>query len=158
MYSNILSLHYKKKDLRCKANGENNSSKWNPIVLELGCGKGEYAVGLAKRYPQKNFIGIDIKGARMWSGAKQALEEGINNVAFLRTNIELIDRFLPKVKYQKYGLPSPTRKWKKWESGSLLPGYATIPKYSIARRFDPSEKRQSVHVHPKFRYRNWSVE
>lgn len=65
----------------------------NPIVLELGCGKGEYAVGLAKRYPQKNFIGIDIKGARMWSGAKQALEEGINNVAFLRTNIELIDRF-----------------------------------------------------------------
>lgn len=68
----------------------------NPIVLELGCGKGEYAVGLAKRYPQKNFIGIDIKGARMWSGAKQALEEGINNVAFLRTNIELIDRFFAK--------------------------------------------------------------
>lgn len=65
----------------------------NPIVLELGCGKGEYAVGLAKRYPQKNFIGIDIKGARMWSGAKQALEEGINNVAFLRTNIELINSF-----------------------------------------------------------------
>lgn len=81
----------------------------NPIVLELGCGKGEYAVGLAKRYPQKLYRNRH-KGARMWSGAKQALEEGINNVAFLRTNIELIDRFLPKVKYQKYGLPSPTRK------------------------------------------------
>ena len=65
----------------------------NPIVLELGCGKGEYAVGLARLFPDVNFIGVDIKGARMWSGAKQALEEGIKNVAFLRTNIELIDRF-----------------------------------------------------------------
>ena len=65
----------------------------NPIVLELGCGKGEYAVGLAKMYPQKNFIGIDIKGARMWTGAKQSLQENIANVAFLRTNIELIHYF-----------------------------------------------------------------
>lgn len=65
----------------------------NPIVLELGCGKGEYAVGLARRFPDKNFIGVDIKGARMWTGATQAAKEGIKNVAFLRTNIELIDRF-----------------------------------------------------------------
>ena len=65
----------------------------NPIVLELGCGKGEYTVGLAKRYPQMNFIGVDIKGARMWTGATQALQEGLKNVAFLRTNIEIIDRF-----------------------------------------------------------------
>ena len=65
----------------------------NPIVLELGCGKGEYTVGLAKRYPQMNFIGVDIKGARMWTGATQATQEGLKNVAFLRTNIEIIDRF-----------------------------------------------------------------
>ena len=65
----------------------------NPIVLELGCGKGEYTVGLAKQYPNMNFIGVDIKGARMWTGATQALEEGLKNVAFLRTNIEIIDRF-----------------------------------------------------------------
>jgi tRNA (guanine-N7-)-methyltransferase len=65
----------------------------NPIVLELGCGKGEYTVGLAKLYPNMNFIGVDIKGARMWTGATQALEEGLKNVAFLRTNIEIIDRF-----------------------------------------------------------------
>ena len=65
----------------------------NPIVLELGCGKGEYTVGLAKLFPDKNFIGIDIKGARMWSGAKQAEEEGLSNVAFLRTHIELIKHF-----------------------------------------------------------------
>ena len=65
----------------------------NPIVLELGCGKGEYTVGLAKKFPQKNFIGIDIKGARMWTGATQALQEQLPNVAFIRTNIELIERF-----------------------------------------------------------------
>jgi len=65
----------------------------NPIVLELGCGKGEYTVGLARMMPQVNFIGVDIKGARMWTGATQALQEGLRNVAFLRTNIEVIDRF-----------------------------------------------------------------
>lgn len=68
----------------------------NPIVLELGCGKGEYTVGLAKLFPEKNFIGVDIKGARMWTGAKQSLEEEMTNVAFLRTHIELIDRFFVK--------------------------------------------------------------
>ena len=63
----------------------------NPIVLELGCGKGEYTVALAQKYPDKNFIGIDIKGARFWRGAKTAVENGMKNVAFLRTQIELID-------------------------------------------------------------------
>lgn len=65
----------------------------NPIVLELGCGRGEYSVGLARLYPDKNFIGVDIKGARMWTGATEALQEGLTNVAFLRTQIEIIDRF-----------------------------------------------------------------
>lgn len=63
----------------------------HPIVLELGCGKGEYTVGLAERYPDKNFIGIDIKGARFWRGAKTAIEGEINNAAFLRIQIELVD-------------------------------------------------------------------
>jgi tRNA (guanine-N7-)-methyltransferase len=75
--------------------------KWNelffknnrPIVIELGCGKGEYTVGLAKIFPEKNFIGIDIKGARMWSGATQAQQENLKNAAFIRTHIELIDSF-----------------------------------------------------------------
>ena len=62
-----------------------------PLVLELGCGKGEYSVGLAKKYPNRNFVGIDIKGARFWRGAKTAIEDNIPNVAFLRTQIELID-------------------------------------------------------------------
>jgi len=65
----------------------------HPIVLELGCGRGEYTVGLAEKYPDKNFIGVDIKGARMWAGAKQAIEKGLKNVAFLRTQIEFITEF-----------------------------------------------------------------
>lgn len=63
----------------------------NPIVVELGCGKGEYTVALAKKFPKKNFIGIDIKGARFWRGAKTAIEEKIPNVAFVRTQIELVE-------------------------------------------------------------------
>lgn len=62
----------------------------NPIVLELGCGKGEYTVALAERDPSRNYIGIDIKGARMWRGAKTATERGMRNVGFLRTRIEFI--------------------------------------------------------------------
>ncbi len=65
----------------------------NPIVLELGCGRGEYTVGLARLFPEKNFIGVDIKGSRMWTGATESLNEGLKNVAFLRTHIEFIDRF-----------------------------------------------------------------
>ena len=65
----------------------------NPIVLELGCGKGEYSVGLATRFPDKNYIGVDIKGARMWRGAKTSNEEKLTNVAFLRTRIEFISSF-----------------------------------------------------------------
>ena len=61
------------------------------MVLELGCGKGEYTVGLAKRNPNKNFIGIDIKGARFWRGAKTAIENQMPNVAFIRTQIELVE-------------------------------------------------------------------
>lgn len=76
----------------------------NPIVLELGCGKGEYTVGLARKFPDMNFIGVDIKGARMWTGATQAIRDGITNVAFLRTNIEIIDRFFSSGEVQEIWL------------------------------------------------------
>lgn len=65
----------------------------NPIVLELGCGRGEYTVGLGRLFPNKNFIGVDIKGSRMWTGATESLNENMKNVAFLRTHIEFIERF-----------------------------------------------------------------
>ena len=85
--------------------------KPQPIVLELGCGKGDYTIALARRHPEMNFIGVDIKGARLWKGAKEATEEKMGNVAFLRTRIEFIDAFFgsARAKSPKSGSPSPTR-------------------------------------------------
>jgi tRNA (guanine-N7-)-methyltransferase len=87
----------------------------NPLVLELGCGKGEYSVALAKKYPNKNFIGIDIKGARFWRGAKTATEENISNVAFLRTQIELIDHAFANNEVDEIWItfPDPQIKYKR---------------------------------------------
>jgi len=87
----------------------------NPLVLELGCGKGEYSIGLAKKYPNKNFIGIDIKGARFWRGAKTAVEESISNVAFLRTQIELIEFAFAKDEVDEIWItfPDPQIKYKR---------------------------------------------
>jgi len=87
----------------------------NPIVVELGCGKGEYSVGLAQKYPDKNFIGIDIKGARFWRGAKTALEEDLKNVAFLRTQIELIDQVFGENEITEIWItfPDPQIKYKR---------------------------------------------
>ncbi|HEX7493536.1 MAG TPA: tRNA (guanosine(46)-N7)-methyltransferase TrmB [Bacteroidales bacterium] len=82
------------KDHPVKGNWQNELFKnENPIVLELGCGKGEYTIGLANRFPDNNFIGIDIKGARLWRGAKTSNEQKLPNVAFLRTRIEFINSF-----------------------------------------------------------------
>jgi tRNA (guanine-N7-)-methyltransferase len=79
---------------------EGMAGKWNafwknnnPVLLELACGKGEYAVGLGKLYPSKNFIGIDLKGNRIWVGAKKALQQNLNNVAFLRTQIDQLNTY-----------------------------------------------------------------
>ena len=85
----------------------------NPIVLELGCGRGEYTVGLAERNPNKNYIGIDIKGARMWAGAKQAELAGIKNVAFLRTNIEMISHFFAPDEVAEIWITFPDPQMKK---------------------------------------------
>jgi len=84
----------------------------NPIVLELGCGKGEYTLGLARKYPNRNFIGVDIKGARMWRGAKTALEEGLSNVAFYRGPIEFITKNFDKNEISEIWItfPDPQKK------------------------------------------------
>lgn len=87
--------------------GEEYFGNSNPIVLELGCGKGEYTVGLARKYPDKNFIGVDIKGARIWTGAKMAEVEGLKNVAFLRTDIELIDHFFAQSEVSEIWITFP---------------------------------------------------
>ncbi len=85
----------------------------HPIVLELGCGRGEYTVGLGCLFPGKNFIGVDIKGARMWTGATESLRAGMTNVAFLRTNIEIIDRFFAPDEVGEIWLTFPDPQMKK---------------------------------------------
>ncbi len=87
----------------------------NPIVLELGCGKGEYTVGLAQKFPDKNFIGIDIKGARFWRGAKTASEETLQNTAFIRTQIELIEGLFNENEVSEIWItfPDPQIKYKR---------------------------------------------
>lgn len=95
--------------------GPNFFKNNQPIALELGCGKGEYTVNLAKKYPDKNFIGVDIKGARFWRGAKTALEENLKNVGFLRTQIELIDLCFAEREVDEIWItfPDPQLKYKR---------------------------------------------
>ncbi|MCV6630595.1 MAG: tRNA (guanosine(46)-N7)-methyltransferase TrmB [Flavobacteriaceae bacterium] len=87
----------------------------NPIVLELGCGKGEYTLALAERNPSCNYIGIDIKGARMWRGAKTALEKNMKNVGFLRTQIELVEQLFAPNEIDEIWItfPDPQIKYKR---------------------------------------------
>ena len=95
--------------------GEEFFKNEHPIVLELGCGKGEYSVNLAQKYPLKNFIGVDIKGARFWRGAKTALEEKLDNVGFLRTQIELINHCFAENEVDEIWItfPDPQIKYKR---------------------------------------------
>mgnify|MGYP001412202968 FL=1 len=94
-FGNVIQpkINFYSNDDDLKGNWSTVFNNENPLVLELGCGAGEYTVALAKDYPNKNFIGIDIKGARIWKGAKAALDEGLNNVRFLRTKVDFITKF-----------------------------------------------------------------
>jgi tRNA (guanine-N7-)-methyltransferase len=106
----------------------------NPIVLELGCGKGEYTVNLAKMYPGKNFIGVDIKGARLWKGAKEATELKMPNVAFLRTRIENIVSFFNQNEVSEIWItfpdpqPRPAKARKRLSSSRFLTYYQQFAK------------------------------
>ena len=94
------------KECALKGNWHRDIFKNNyPIVLELGCGRGEYTVGLGRLFPSKNFVGVDIKGARMWAGAKESINAGMCNVAFLRTDIEMIDLFFANGEVNEIYLP-----------------------------------------------------
>ena len=85
----------------------------NPIIMELGCGKGEYTVALAERNPNFNYIGVDIKGARLYNGAKEAFDKGLKNVGFLRTNIEIIGQFFGTEEIAEIWLTFPDPQMKK---------------------------------------------
>lgn len=113
-----------------KGNWRSFFNNENPIVLELGCGKGEYTVGLAKRNADKNHIGIDIKGARFWRGAKTAVEEDLGNVAFLRTQIELVDQLFDANEVDEIWItfPDPQIKYKRTKHRMTNPDF--LSKYN----------------------------
>jgi len=100
-----------------------------PLTLELGCGKGEYTIGLAKMFPERNFIGVDIKGARIWKGAKTANEGKLMNVAFLRTRIELINSFFAAQEVSEIWITFPDPQLKKRRNKKRLTGSRFLNQY-----------------------------
>jgi tRNA (guanine-N7-)-methyltransferase len=118
----LVDSNGEKKDLKGKWNHEFFQNT-NPIVLELGCGKGNYTVELALRFPDKNFIGVDLKGNRLWTGAKRALELKLSNAAFIRTRIELLPHFFAENEVSEIWItfPDPYPKKSKADKRRFFP-------------------------------------
>lgn len=133
-FSNVIQpkINYSDKDHLVKGAWSNIFKNKNPIVLELGCGAGEYTIGLAKLFPNNNFVGVDIKGARIWKGAKIALEENLNNVQFLRSKIDYIDKFFGKNEIHEIWLtfsdPQPKKPRKRLTSSLFINRYCSFLK------------------------------
>lgn len=122
------NFDYTKPGLQGKDGAIDLKGKWQelhfkndkPLTLELACGRGEYTLALARAYPERNFIGVDIKGARIWKGAKTALAEGLDNAAFLRTRIELIQHFIAENEVSEIWITFPDPFLKKGKSNRRL--------------------------------------
>ena len=121
----------------------------HPIVLELGCGRGEYTVGLAAAHPEMNYIGVDIKGARMWRGAKTATEQAMENVAFLRTRIEFIDSFFAPGEVDQIWITFPDPQMNKRRVNKRLTAPGFLERYARFLRPDGiiHLKTDSGHLH-----------
>ncbi len=131
-YPNVIEPTYDDlKSFKLKAHWNSTYFKNNqPIVVELGCGKGEYTIGLAQKFPNKNFIGIDIKGARMWKGATEALECKQHNVAFLRTRIEFIERCFASNEIDEIWITFPDPQLKKRRAKNRLTHPSFLKRYA----------------------------
>ena len=117
----------------------------NPVVLELGCGRGEYTVSLAERYPDKNFIGVDIKGARMWRGAKTATEQEMRNAGFLRTRIEFIDSCFAPGEVDEIWITFPDPQLRKGRVKKRLTAPEFLTRYArFLRRADQSTSKATA--------------
>lgn len=131
-YPNVFYVSYEEG-----LNGYADKGKWhqhyfkntNPVVLELGCGKGEYTVGLGEKYPHKNFIGVDIKGNRMWTGATKALEEKLTNIAFLRTRIDFLEAVFVPEEISEIWITFPDPQPKKGKAKKRLTSPKFLAKY-----------------------------
>ena len=121
----------------------------NPIIVELGCGKGEYTVNLAKSNPSKNYIGIDIKGARFWRGAKTSFDENLENVVFLRTQIELIDFVFGKQEVKEIWLtfPDPQIKYQRRKHRLTNPLFLNLYKNILVEKGMVHLKTDSEFLH-----------
>lgn len=118
------------KDFRLKGKWKDQVfENQQALVLELGCGKGEYTVGLARLHPDRNYLGLDIKGARIWKGAKTAQEEGLTNVAFLRTRIDFITSFFDRDEVDEIWITFPDPQEKRRRLKKRLPGALFLNKY-----------------------------
>jgi tRNA (guanine-N7-)-methyltransferase len=124
-FEEVYGRDYQLKGLWCRTVFRNES----PLILELGCGKGEYTVGLARQYPKKNFMGLDIKGARIWTGARLAQKEGLTNVAFLRTRIDFINSFFAKDEVDEIWITFPDPQEKKRRQKKRLSGAVFLNRY-----------------------------
>ena len=130
--------HVRQPSLELLDSGYYLKGKWkedffqnqNPLVLELGCGMGEYSVGLAERFPEKNFLGIDIKGARMWQGANSVLEKNIKNVGFLRIRIDWIEKCFAKNEVDEIWITFPDPQIKKRRGTKRLTHPIFLKRYS----------------------------
>jgi len=104
----------------------------NPLILELGCGKGEYTLQMAEKYPENNYIGIDIKGARMWKGAKESWEKGLKNTGFIRTQIELTDHFFAPGEVSEIWLTFPDPQMKKFKKRLTSSRFISLYRHFLA--------------------------
>ena len=132
-FPNVHDFLFTERENNFKLKGKWNKEYFknnNPIVLELGCGKGEYSIGLAEKYPNKNFIGVDIKGARIWRGSKNAQEKNLQNVAFLRTQVEFIEGCFEKDEVSEIWItfpdPQPNKEKKRLTHSVFLNRYKNI--------------------------------
>jgi len=132
-FTNVHEFLFTERKTDFKLKGKWNKEYFkneNPIVLELACGKGEYSIGLAEKYPNKNFIGVDIKGARIWKGSKNAQEKKFRNVAFLRTQIEFMESCFAKDEVSEIWItfpdPQPNKEKKRLTHPVFLSRYKNI--------------------------------
>ncbi len=132
-FSNVVQPSFEevfRKDYQLKGHWRESFFKNNnPIILELGCGKGEYTLGMARLFPDKNFLGIDIKGARIWRGAKEANNNNISNAGFLRTRIEMIESFFAPGEVDEIWITFPDPQIKKRRNKKRLTGARFLNSY-----------------------------